>query len=1126
MADGRTVRVSGLPADIEDDRLRDKLFIHFLRARNGGGEINSVTFVKATPVSALITFEDSGVAQSVIQRRRHTLEVDEKKYKVIVTEHRESLDPDKVILSLSATVDYSQLPGGIMSLTSLHKSHPDIRINYDAPEKMCTLNGTYSNVQAALAQLFGHPKGPQPAENKDSGQPATIGSRSVQAAQEPHVQASEGQGRKPNKQREPRENVHIGRPSDAYNLSPHRDLVSPGGYVLEDTGQAEGAALQLPVHPTTSEEDFSLIVDADMFQYLKKHCRKDYQLILSQYGVDVVDMTNQGLTTLFLQVSTGVGEGGRDQESLKLARKAISRLYEENETKIRRDQLPKSILFPKGGQQSVMDTLSVRFPQLLLNEDEQNIYIIGNSSDVSEAKQLLLLGPAKLRDAKEDVASLLRHPPHDSGSSTRAHEQRVPHTLYSTADSQGDRIDQQLRSEEDERRAEGSSKYKLAARFKDSGLASLSSRPTDFPLRGLSPPIRQTHPGPALGHDVLSETASIFNERVSSALAQNTGGDILFKSRDALPSKAAMQNKTSSKTHLIDTRPKSLTSPITTSQSSASGSTWLPPAGSGSTLKRTRSFSGTPLQNAQAVSQKSQDDSARLTLRDRGRSSSFSHQTGRDKREVYNAEITVHSVMWKHIKEAYSSRVDDLTSDVQMKESGSEGSSNLTVTLRGANSSKVSSCQLGLQKLVDSVCVDFSVHELRLSELGITGADETLQACCLEVQDRFKKVTMHILDKGLFIYGPKVLCSQVGATLREVFIGKPAQIPEQHDLSGPSTSEWSPTTCLQRNEDQSTSLHCNSNPRVMLKSQTRKADGTDSSQERRTHQRRDFHETELVNGSIHPLSGRKDPVIKEKVKTVKHSETVEMDGQKTESFVSHTETGIDGASHVNDVTSTTAPTDEDMLLHKKDGTIHSTHMDSMQRRRAEIQDTTEEPGPGGLGGICVCGSSEMLVKTKCGAAMCPECLDTVHVHCSVCHETEATAWGMKGKMRCSKLDISVPGHKSDSAIKITYCIPDGIQGEDQPSPGEPFQGGLFEAYLPNNEKTSKLLPRLQKAFRQGLTFTVTGKDTEARVCWDCIPHKTTLHGGKSGNGYPDSTYLTRLSEVLTANGIGEPPAKS
>lgn len=56
---GRTVRVTGLPTDIEDDRLKDKLEIHFLRTRNGGGEIDSVTIVKTTPICALVTFEDS-----------------------------------------------------------------------------------------------------------------------------------------------------------------------------------------------------------------------------------------------------------------------------------------------------------------------------------------------------------------------------------------------------------------------------------------------------------------------------------------------------------------------------------------------------------------------------------------------------------------------------------------------------------------------------------------------------------------------------------------------------------------------------------------------------------------------------------------------------------------------------------------------------------------------------------------------------------------------------------------------------------------------------------------------------------------------------------------------------------
>jgi len=60
---GRTVRVSGLPTDIEGDRLKDKIFVHFLRAKNGGGEIDSVVLIKATPASALITFEDSAGQQ-------------------------------------------------------------------------------------------------------------------------------------------------------------------------------------------------------------------------------------------------------------------------------------------------------------------------------------------------------------------------------------------------------------------------------------------------------------------------------------------------------------------------------------------------------------------------------------------------------------------------------------------------------------------------------------------------------------------------------------------------------------------------------------------------------------------------------------------------------------------------------------------------------------------------------------------------------------------------------------------------------------------------------------------------------------------------------------------------------
>lgn len=917
-----------------------------------------------------------------------------------------------------------------MALTNLHKSHPDILINYNATEELYVLRGAYSKVQAALTQLL--PGCPQSTESKESGQPEISGSRSVQIAQKPHAQQTEDHSRKPNKQpnkqREQKEKIHIGRLSDEYSkYSSHGDL-TPGGYGWEDTGQTEGAALQLPGHPTTSEEDFSLIVDADMFKYLQKHCQKEYQHILSQYGVDVVDMTNQGLTTLFLQVATEVGEGGRDQERLKLARNAISRLYQENEIKIRRSQLPKSILSPRGGLQRALENLSVRLPKLLLNEDDQNIYIIGSSSDVSEAKQFLILDHGEVRGKKEDVASLLRYPSYDSGSSTHADEHRVPLTVSSTIDSVKDRTDPPLRSEEDEGKGEGARRYKLAARFKDSGLAALGSRPTDFTLRGLSSPSRQTRLGPMLGHDVLSETAEIAGERVSRALAQNTGGDILFKHGEALPSAASMQNKTSSNSHLTDTRLKNSTSSFSTTQSSLSGSTPHPPAGSGSTLKRASSFSGTPQPKTQVVGQKSQDDSGKSTVRARGRSSSFSNQAGRDKREVYNAEIKVSFVMWQHIKEAYSTRVDDLTSDVQMKESHSEGSSDLTVTLRGANSSKVTTCQLGLKKLVDSVSVDFSVQDLPLSELGVTdSADETLQACCAEVRSRFKKVTIQTYKRRLYLLGPNKLCSQVRASLQEVFSRDLAQVSENQEFSGPSISGLNTSTFLQTNEDRGTSLHSYSNPQVMLESQKSKVDVT--GQERRINHRSDARETELLNGSISQPLVRKDPVIKEKVKIVG---TVEMDGQKTETFVNHSKTGHDiSTRHVNGVGSTSTRTDKDVALHKKEGTMQSTQKDSIQQGQLQIQDTPEESRSGleGLGCVCVCGETEkLIIRTECGATLCPKCLDTVHVHCRVCHKTELTPWGIQGKMTSSRLPISLAGHNRDSAIKITYCIPDGIQG--------------------------------------------------------------------------------------------------
>lgn len=883
-------------------------------------------------------------------------------------------------------MDYAQLPAGKKTLTRLQKSHPDVQANYDNTNTSCKLYGAYSDVQSALAQLLGHPGGPQSAEH--SGQPATSGSRSDNATQKPHSLEKEDQSRKLHERREQEEKDL----TSSNEFSSQKDL-KHDGYEWDSKGQPERGALQPTEYSPTLEDDLLLIMDADMFQYLQKCCGVEYQHILSQYGVEVVDVTSQGLTSLFLKVAAAVGEGGDKQERMKSARRAISELYQENETKICQAQLSKSILSPRGGLQRAMESLSVKLPKLLLNEDDRNVYFIGSSSDVTEAKQHLLLD----HHEKQDATNLLRLPSFASGSSSAAGEKKDLVTLSSsTTGSLEDRIDQMLRSEEG---VEGARKYKLAARFKDSGLSTLSNRPGDFTLRGLSAPTRQTRPGGPPGLDTRSETVRVVVERVPRAAAQNTGGDILFNSGDT-----SMETKTYFNSDLMDAKPKSTKAIRRPTQPNISGSTSLPPAGYNSGLKRSGSFSGKP----ESVSQKIQDDSGKSNARPRGRSSSFSNQKGRENGEVYNAEMTVSSVMWHYIKEVYIVRVEDLSSDVQIKESSSQGVVDTTIIIRGADQSKVMSCLKGLQTLFDTVSASFALQELSLSELGVDDpANESLQACCAQVCSRFKKVTIRMTKKSILLLGPKELCSEVATSLRMVFSGDLTKRREQ-------ASNWTPSTCL-INEDPRAILHSNS--QAMLESQR---DCGTSRQVRRTNLGGDPPEIELVDGSMW-----RDPVSKEKLRW---AGTVDLDGQNTiaNSFAQGND---ESASRGNGVGSTSSLIDKVAALHKKERTTLSVQKEQGQQGKMDVQDILKESRTGqrDRGCICVCGVTEASMKrTECGATMCSKCLDTVHAHCRVCHRMERR--GILGEMSHSKLNITVPGYNKDPAIKITYCIPDGIQG--------------------------------------------------------------------------------------------------
>uniref|UniRef100_A0A4W5QT00 RING-type E3 ubiquitin transferase n=1 Tax=Hucho hucho TaxID=62062 RepID=A0A4W5QT00_9TELE len=1121
----RTVRVSGLPTDMQEDRLTDKLYIYFLRARNGGGEIASVIIVKATPGSALITFEDIGVTRSVLQHGRHILKVDGKNYELTLSEPHKDLDPNKVILSMSVTVDYSQLPGGKAALTCLDRSH-DVQIHYNNPEQLCTMQGLYSQVQAALAQILGLPGALASTDTPPPGANGVLGVL---------TRGTRGQAKRTHTQ-EVTDHHRRGDEQSDLGSGPHRDFTSGGqGWEGEGTAQAEGGAvgLCLSEEPPMVEEDLSLIMDADMFHYLQRHCGGEYQEILTQHGVEVVDVTAEGVTTLFLQRVPGVGDIGQELERLSGARGDLSRLYQENEARLRRARLPKSVLSPSGGLSRAMEGLQVRLPKLLLSEDDRNVYIVGNSSDVSEAKQFLLLGERE--EAVEDVASLLRSPSSTSGSSKPGEEERLTPTLSSTAGTALDaRLDKLLKEYETERRTEGARGYKFAPCFKALGPAGLGTRRRDTGMVGDTSPSVRPGLGPMLGLDLFgSDRAGSGAGGLYRPGTQGSGEDILFKRGDPLFTPSSMENGLFLRSSPTDLGQQGETAPFTTTLNTLSGGTTVSTSGSGSTLKRASSFSG---RARSKVQDPGQSEAEKATTR-ATRSNSL------DRRNAYSAELTISMVIWNYMKEAYATRIQDMTSDLQMRESQSDKSSDITVILRGADLSVVRTCQLEMQKLVATVKTDFCLQELRLAELGVSDpADETLEVCCAEVRQRFKKVSIQTMRESVFLIGPKQLCSQVGSALREVFPGEIGQRGGQEDFSVPSTSTLNQSSPFQVNGVQNSTQFQSNSPQRMSETQRGGEEGHGANREKKNIQRSDSSkrtrnsESEHKNTVVSQSPARKDPVLKEKVE---RGGTMEVDGSKTDTFLSHSAIGNGGRpGAVNG-----GGTNQDMVTPPKESNLRSRVTQNDNNRQSSGAENQERPGSGGaltrhgpgrssLSGartqICVCGENGASVtRTGCGVTLCPQCLLKVHVQCRVCPKAEvAVPQGIQGSMSYSEMPFSLPGHGRDVVVKITYCIPDGIQGESHPSPGSAFRGGVFEAYLPLCERTRKLLPRLEKAFRLGLTFTVTGREPGARVSWDSIPHKTSLQGGKSGNGYPDSTYLSRLSEVLRAHGIEEAAAKS
>ncbi|XP_061162265.1 uncharacterized protein LOC133171518 [Saccostrea echinata] len=165
---------------------------------------------------------------------------------------------------------------------------------------------------------------------------------------------------------------------------------------------------------------------------------------------------------------------------------------------------------------------------------------------------------------------------------------------------------------------------------------------------------------------------------------------------------------------------------------------------------------------------------------------------------------------------------------------------------------------------------------------------------------------------------------------------------------------------------------------------------------------------------------------------------------------------------------------------------------------------------------------------KCGHVFCTRCIDRhflYHSECPTCGKKyEMVKRGQPfGVMEISQNPNKLAGYEqSDGTIVIKYTFKEGYQTSLHPSPGNKYAGISHTAYIPNTAKGKLVARLLNVAFSRHLLFRVapsSTKSTDGIIVWNGVRHKTSIHGGENGNGYPDSSYLDRVLDELYAKGV-------
>ncbi|XP_073464464.1 uncharacterized protein [Aquarana catesbeiana] len=979
----KKLRVEGIPTDIPTSRAKDKLTIHFLRTRNGGGEVEDIKIFPGPPLHAIVIFEDDKVVDSVLKMKDHFLKINDKTYKLEVRKLSGKLELDEVFKKSSLSVNYKIFPEKLTNQPTL-KKHLNVPV---------------------VSQVRDH------------------------TSSRPYVSA---------------EPVHF-----------------------------------LARGETTEQLQEPFVWDSDIFRYIKQFYSLQYKESLNKYNVQAVEESSDEITTIYLQTPHG------DKDCMKHLRDAKSNLmelYQGLELILRKEQIDKrDWIGDKDTHRLLLEELKTLFPLLLCHEDDQYIFLIGNSGDVALGKQHICDVQVKLNNPSSFLQSYDMQATGGQLSSTvgKRDFMPLPFNSYDSCEIKGgSRISAIFNP------STGSNAY-LKSHLDEKYLTSSSSNNKQH-----IDPERSAGSNKTLG--TSDYTRSSYINKVEdcslSQISEKSGSKGLaqIKKIDVLP---ALQ------TGRVDIRQvKSTTQSV----------------GKLQPVRITKASSEYPYSSLiDVLPQSIEFKPAEVKLR---RCSSFSNVYAKDSSDRQEGtseikdEILMEDWLWHYMKEFHKSDIDTWCAEVTLTE---EKLGEFTVLKLNASSKmKLWSAKDRMQSLYRKKRQIYTKTYFQYSNLGVKGPDDAkIKEWCNVFHNCSDKLSLKVGKDALLLIYPKVtekkvfeqcdrflvkskhpdnlnLVNNVHSTLTTVIKeqgNKPdysVKYLERNYLKGPEdfTTEFIKSEFMTPTEDQKKSL-------VDRKNESFIEDKVSFS----------YFFPALQNENIQkPLQFQETPDFLKSDIVLKDPE-----GLNSKSF--------DLDNYQADVC--------DSSLAKK---IHSSSNLSELRRPAVGQES--EP----VDRVCDhCKRDDRASTLACGHYICDNCHSEFKDSCRVCSDKKVCGNrnALNATMTYSSTTLPLTGYERHTCIKIKYEVPDGVQRAEDPHPGGPYRGGAFEAYLPENGEGKKLLSLLEKALNQNLTFKIEPNKDGDFVTWHKIPHKTALSGGKSKRGYPDSQYMKNTIALLKTLGI-------